>query len=367
MPELPEVETIKNALVKGIGCARILDASVYQSKLRLPVPEDFKDRIINTQIISYRRIAKYIVIGLDNDMSIVWHMGMSGRIKISEAMPDSLEKHDHVVIKTDNGVMIYNDARRFGLITCFPTDNISDCPLFAKTGPDPFSQELTAKYLHEKFRRKKIPVKVALLDQSIIAGIGNIYASEALFDAGISPLRETDRISLKECGRLIESVRHTLEKAIEAGGSTLKDYHKPDVPVFIAQQNRSETQMMKHIYKSAILLTATFWLFLNHASAANFIDGLEDVPMPANMQQMPNDNLSFGNEESRLVEAYLSSSKIGFKNVEKFYMDTLPQLGWKFEGKRGEILSFSRDGESLDIAKEGSNPLVVRITVKSQN
>ncbi len=89
--------------------------------------------------------------------------------------------------------------------------------------------------------------------------------------------------------------------------------------------------------------------------------------MPANMQQMPNDNLSFGNEESRLVEAYLSSSKIGFKNVEKFYMDTLPQLGWKFEGKRGEILSFSRDGESLDIAKEGSNPLVVRITVKSQN
>ncbi len=228
MPELPEVETIKNALVKGIGCARILDASVYQSKLRLPVPEDFKDRIINTQIISYRRIAKYIVIGLDNDMSIVWHMGMSGRIKISEAMPDSLEKHDHVVIKTDNGVMIYNDARRFGLITCFPTDKISDCPLFAKTGPDPFSQELTAKYLHEKFRRKKIPVKVALLDQSIIAGIGNIYASEALFDAGISPLRETDRISLKECGRLIESVRHTLEKAIEAGGSTLKDYHKPD-------------------------------------------------------------------------------------------------------------------------------------------
>lgn len=125
--------------------------------------------------------------------------------------------------------------------------------------------------------------------------------------------------------------------------------------------------MMKHIYKSAILLTATFWLFLNHASAANFIDGLEDVPMPANMQQMPNDNLSFGNEESRLVEAYLNSSKIGFKNVEKFYMDTLPQLGWKFEGKRGEILSFSRDGESLDIAKEGSNPLVVRITVKSQN
>lgn len=125
--------------------------------------------------------------------------------------------------------------------------------------------------------------------------------------------------------------------------------------------------MMKHIYKSAILLTATFWLFLNRASAANFIDGLEDVPMPANMQQMPNDNLSFGNEESRLVEAYLNSSKIGFKNVEKFYIDTLPQLGWKFEGKRGEILSFSRDGESLDIAKEGSNPLVVRITVKSQN
>ena len=125
--------------------------------------------------------------------------------------------------------------------------------------------------------------------------------------------------------------------------------------------------MMKHIYKSAILLTATFWLFLNHASAANFIDGLEDVPIPANMQQMSNGNLSFGNEESRLVEAYLSSSKIGFKNVEKFYRDTLPQLGWKFEGKRGEILSFSRDGESLDIAKEGSNPLVVRITVKSQN
>lgn len=228
MPELPEVETIKNAVCKAIGCCRITGAAVYQNRLRETVPDDFKEKITGADIVSYRRIAKYLVINLSNGYSIVWHLGMSGRIKISENPPEKLEKHDHIMITTENGVLIFNDARRFGLLTICPTEKLKEFHLFSRMGIDPFAQELTAEYLHGKFKNKKIPIKVALLDQAIITGIGNIYASEALFDAGISPLRETGKITLKECFKLIESVRKILSRAIDAGGSTLKDYHKPD-------------------------------------------------------------------------------------------------------------------------------------------
>lgn len=124
--------------------------------------------------------------------------------------------------------------------------------------------------------------------------------------------------------------------------------------------------MIKKLHKTFLAATTILMMAVT-AQAAPFIEGLEDVPMPQGMKQLPSDNVSFGNEESRLVEAYLQSSHTGFKAVEKFYMETLPQLGWSFQGKSGNLLSFYRDGEKLDIVKESSNPLKVRITLKSQN
>lgn len=228
MPELPEVETIKTAIEKAIGSSNIVNVIVNNNRFREIIPQDFAKRIEKAKIISYKRLAKYIVIGLDNDLSIIWHLGMSGKIKICDKMPEIIEKHDHVIIETDNGVLIYNDARRFGLMTYCESTDLLKHHLFAKTGIDPFKPELTANYLFSHLKNKKIPIKIALLDQSIINGIGNIYASEALYLANILPTRSSNEISMKECESLIKAVRDTLEKAIAAGGSTLRDYRKPD-------------------------------------------------------------------------------------------------------------------------------------------
>lgn len=228
MPELPEVETIKTAIEKAIGSSNIVNVIVNNNRFREIIPQDFAKRIEKAKIISYQRLAKYIVIGLDNDLSIIWHLGMSGKIKICDKIPETFEKHDHVIIETDKGVLIYNDARRFGLITYCETNNLLKHHLFVKTGIDPFKPELNANYLFSHLKNKKIPIKVALLDQSIINGIGNIYASEALYLANILPTRCANEISIKECESLIKAVRDTLEKAIAAGGSTLRDYRRPD-------------------------------------------------------------------------------------------------------------------------------------------
>ena len=228
MPELPEVETVKNAVQKAIGLANITDVIIKQNHFREVMPEDFREKLVGAQIIKYERIAKYLVIHLSNGYAIIWHLGMSGRIKICEDMPEQLEKHDHVVIKTTNGILIYHDPRRFGLLTCCPSTKLREANCLKHTGIDPVTEKWDGSYLAQKFKNKKIPVKVALLDQAIVAGIGNIYASEALFAAGISPLREAGSLKPKECQKLAEAIKATLQKAIEAGGSTLRDYRKPD-------------------------------------------------------------------------------------------------------------------------------------------
>lgn len=229
MPELPEVETIKCAVAKGIGNSRIDDILIRNPRLRVLVPEDLPDKVKGCLIKAYRRIAKYIVIDLDNGLSLIWHMGMSGKVKISDNLPDVLEKHDHIVIRTTGGVIVYNDPRRFGVFTYCKTAEISENPLLRQTGKDPFSENLTPQYLSGCLqKKKKTPIKQALLEQSIIAGIGNIYASEILYESAISPLRPSGTITLEECKCLIENTRKVLQKAIDAGGSTLRDYKKPD-------------------------------------------------------------------------------------------------------------------------------------------
>ena len=229
MPELPEVETIKCAVAKGIGNSRIEDILIRNPRLRVLVPEDLPDKIKGCRIKAYRRIAKYILIDLDNGLSLIWHMGMSGKVKISDDFPEILEKHDHIVLRTTGGIIVYNDPRRFGVFTYCKTNEISENPLLKHTGEDPFSEELTPQYLFGCLqKKKKTPIKQSLLEQGIIAGIGNIYASEILYESAISPLRPSGKITLKECQCLIESTRKVLQKAINAGGSTLRDYKKPD-------------------------------------------------------------------------------------------------------------------------------------------
>lgn len=228
MPELPEVETIKEALRRAIDNADIMSVTVRNRNFREKVPEDFEERIEKSTIIKIYRKAKYIIIALNNGLSIIWHLGMSGKVKILAQLPSELAKHDHIIIKTTKGVVIFNDARRFGLITYTESDILNKHHLFKHIGIDPFDEELTTQYLFSILHRRQCPIKSALLDQTIINGIGNIYASESLYEAGISPLRRCTDLTFTETETLIQAVRKTLTKAIAAGGSTLRDYRKPD-------------------------------------------------------------------------------------------------------------------------------------------
>ncbi len=228
MPELPEVETIKTALAHSIGKCVIKGLIINNYRLRLPVPHDMSEKICHQSIIDYQRRAKYILIHLSNNLSLIWHMGMSGRVKISDTKPTTIEKHDHIILETTNGWVTYNDARRFGVFTYCETNRLNEHPLLKKIGLEPFDEKLTDAYLRNRFQKKNVPIKVALLDQEIVTGIGNIYASETLYLAGIDPTRPAKDISADECGILLSSFRKVLSDAIAAGGSTLKDYQKPD-------------------------------------------------------------------------------------------------------------------------------------------
>ena len=228
MPELPEVETVKNGIAAFVGKSKIINVEIFNRNFREKISDGIESRLIEKTIIGYRRIGKYIIIDLDNNCSIIWHLGMSGRIKTFEKRPEQLEKHDHIIIETDGGCLIYHDPRRFGLFVCVETARLDEAKCLREMGIDPFDKRLDDQYLYKKLQHKKIPIKTALLDQKIINGIGNIYASEILYAAKISPLRSADNISLDECRKIIKNTREVLQKAIDNGGSTLRDYHKPD-------------------------------------------------------------------------------------------------------------------------------------------
>ncbi|MFI3242023.1 MAG: bifunctional DNA-formamidopyrimidine glycosylase/DNA-(apurinic or apyrimidinic site) lyase [Alphaproteobacteria bacterium] len=225
MPELPEVQTVLSGIQKTIANANITSIDVFCNALRYKVDKTKVPLIIGAKISQYRRIGKYIVIDLDNSFSIILHLGMSGRVTIN---PIESKKHDHIKISTSNGIVVYNDARRFGMFDIVKTNEINNISFFKKMGLDPFNKSLNESYLLEKFKNKKIDIKSALLDQTIIAGIGNIYASEILFKAKISPLREALSINKNESKKIILYTKEVLSLAIEKGGSTLKDYRQAD-------------------------------------------------------------------------------------------------------------------------------------------
>jgi formamidopyrimidine-DNA glycosylase len=226
MPELPEVETTVRGLRPVLAGQRIARVTLRRQDLRRPFPEDLGQRLTGATVTALGRRAKYGLIDTDRGDTLIFHLGMSGRWRVD---PSEILPHDHVLIETGAGrTLALNDARRFGSLDLVPTAVLDAWPPFAALGPEPLGPGLTAKHLAQAFANRTAPVKALLLDQKIVAGLGNIYVCEALHMAGIAPSSPAGRIASARLKRLVEAIRAVLLAAIEAGGSTLRDYARPD-------------------------------------------------------------------------------------------------------------------------------------------
>ena len=239
MPELPEVETVRRALVPACEGREIVNAYVGRPDLRWPLPENLAARLTGRTFISLSRRGKFILARLDGDESLLLHLGMSGSIRIYDQRPDSVGKHDHMVLEMapatspDGGSggssdepcwVVFNDPRRFGWIDLFSGDTH---PMVADMGPEPLGNLFSADHLASALDRRTGPIKTALLNQQIVAGIGNIYACEALFYAGLSPRRKAGTIRGQRAERLVQSIREVLLRALDEGGTSLRDHVQP--------------------------------------------------------------------------------------------------------------------------------------------
>lgn len=225
MPELPEVETTVRGLAPVLEGQRIERVLLNRADLRRPFPVDLGQRLTGATVTGLSRRAKYGLIYTDRADTLVFHLGMSGRWRID---PAELGKHDHVVIETAGHRLALNDPRRFGSMDLLPTSELAEWPAFKALGPEPLGPDFTAAHLAAAFEDRISPVKALLLDQRIVAGLGNIYVCEALFLAGIAPTKPAGSISRAKLEKLVQAVREVLEAAIRAGGSTLRDYARPD-------------------------------------------------------------------------------------------------------------------------------------------
>ena len=236
MPELPEVETVRRGLTPAMEGAVIARAEVNRPDLRWPFPAGMADRLTGATGERLRRRSKYILADLDTGETLLVHLGMSGRMTVSgdplgRFVHDhpAAEKHDHVVLHMGNGARItFNDPRRFGAMDLMDTATAEQHKLLAVLGPEPLGNDFHAAHLIAAFRDKNTPVKSALLDQRIVAGLGNIYVCEALFRCGISPTRKAGRIGKARVAALVPIIRQVLADAIEAGGSSLRDFRQAD-------------------------------------------------------------------------------------------------------------------------------------------
>lgn len=237
MPELPEVETLKLSLQGNIIDLRIIDVEVRRANLRYPIPINLKSEVSNCKILNLHRIAKYLILELDNSKGIIIHLGMSGRFTL-QSSNYIIKKHDHIIFHLDNDrYLVFNDARRFGLIDITLLDELRNHKFFKNLGLEPLSDEFSAEYLYKKLSARNIPIKNSLMDNSIVVGIGNIYASESLFLAKISPVRRSRTLSLDEVENLTAAAKNVLAKAIKAGGTTLRDFVSGDsTPGYFKQE-----------------------------------------------------------------------------------------------------------------------------------
>ncbi|MFN3274686.1 MAG: bifunctional DNA-formamidopyrimidine glycosylase/DNA-(apurinic or apyrimidinic site) lyase [Paracoccus sp. (in: a-proteobacteria)] len=232
MPELPEVETVRRGLLPHLEGARIARAEARRPDLRWPLPVDLVQVLTGARVTALRRRSKYLLADLDRGGTVLWHLGMSGRMLVESASqgqfhrdPGIYPRHDHVVLTTDAGTTItFNDARRFGMVDLIREG--ASHPLLDHLGPEPFDPVFDAAYLGAAFDGRRAPVKQALLDQRIVAGLGNIYVSESLFRAGIDPRRAAGRIGSARIAALVGHIRDVLADAIAAGGSSLRDHRQ---------------------------------------------------------------------------------------------------------------------------------------------
>jgi formamidopyrimidine-DNA glycosylase len=236
MPELPEVETVMRGLAPAMQGAVIAQADVNRPNLRWPFPVDMAQRLTGQTVLQLRRRSKYILADLSSGESLLIHLGMSGRMLVSgdplgQFAHDhpAAEKHDHVVFHMANGARItFNDPRRFGAMDLLDTATAAQHKLLAAIGPEPLGNDFHEAHLIAAFKGRNTPVKSALLDQRIIAGLGNIYVCETLYRAGIHPARKAGQLSRPRIASLVPIIREVLDQAIEAGGSSLKDFRQAD-------------------------------------------------------------------------------------------------------------------------------------------
>ncbi|MGB0935634.1 MAG: bifunctional DNA-formamidopyrimidine glycosylase/DNA-(apurinic or apyrimidinic site) lyase [Alphaproteobacteria bacterium] len=226
MPELPEVETVRQGLAPHITGKTLQKLDLHRSDLRFPFPKDIRQRLEGQIIKSIDRRAKYLLLRLDSADTAIIHLGMSGRLQI-EATSRTPLKHDHVVFHFQDGPSVYfNDARRFGMFTI--TNDPDQHPYFVHLGPEPLQPEFTPAVLQEKLSRKKSSIKTAILDQRVVVGVGNIYASEALYRSKIHPEAACNTLKKSDFEALVKHIKDVLSEAIAAGGSTLRDHQQPD-------------------------------------------------------------------------------------------------------------------------------------------
>ena len=226
MPELPEVETTVRGLAPVLAGERLVAVEPRRADLRKAIPPDLRQRLTGATVTALHRRAKYGLIDTDRGDTLVFHLGMSGRWRIDPGEPQA---HDHLLIETGAGRWLaLNDPRRFGFLDLLATAALDAYPPFAAMGPEPLGPDFTGAYLHARLAGRTAPIKAMLLDQRIVAGLGNIYVCEALHLARVAPARAAGQIGLPRLERLAAAVREVLSRAIEAGGSTLRDYARPD-------------------------------------------------------------------------------------------------------------------------------------------
>lgn len=225
MPELPEVETTVRGLARVLQGERIEGVEVRRADLRRAFPPDLVQALTGARVTALSRRAKYGLIHTDRGRVLVFHLGMSGRWRID---PEELGKHDHLVLETADHRLALNDARRFGSIDLVDEDALQSWPAFAALGPEPLGPDLTPSRLQSAAKGRRPAIKLLLLDQRVVAGVGNIYACEALWRARINPRKLGGKVSRPQFERLVPAIRAVLERSIAEGGSTLRDFAQPD-------------------------------------------------------------------------------------------------------------------------------------------
>lgn len=226
MPELPEVETTVRGLAHVLEGRRIRRVEARRADLRRAFPPDLGQRLTGSRVTSLGRRAKYGLVHTDRGDTMIFHLGMSGAWRVD---PADLGKHDHLLVETEEGRRLHlRDPRRFGSVDLIPTDHLEEWPAFKALGPEPLGGMIDGQWLKQRFEKRTAAVKLLLLDQRVVAGLGNIYACEALYRARVDPRKPAGKVSRAKLDALAVAIPEVLEEAIRAGGSTLKDFAAPD-------------------------------------------------------------------------------------------------------------------------------------------